>query len=112
MVLPEYIDAIKDLLINNEAYMVIVPGFVLLHARPENGVRGVCLSLVTLNKAVPFGHPTNDPVEVAIAFAAHKSDKHMEIIAEVAALIQDEVRWGIIRNAQNASDVMNAISRE
>ena len=86
---PRYIQAMKELVSKEGAYMVVAPGLALLHARPEDGVLDECISLVTLAKPVRFGHPENDPVDIAIAFAAQRNNRHIQLLAEIARLLQD-----------------------
>src|SRR2546427_259365 len=65
-----YVTAMNQALDTLGPYMVIVPGVALLHARPEDGAKRLCMSLLTLEPPVPFGNPDNDPVTVAFALAA------------------------------------------
>ena len=50
---PRYIQAMIDAVHELGAYMVLAPGLALAHARPEDGVKSIGLSLVTLNPPVP-----------------------------------------------------------
>lgn len=107
---PRYIEAMKAILQKEGAYMVIVPGFALLHARPNDGALGECLSLVTLAKPVYFGNPENDPVDLAIAFAAGNPKVHIQIIAELAHLLEDGARLERIRQAVQVQDVLAEVN--
>jgi len=107
---PRYIEAMKAILQKEGAYMVIVPGFALLHARPRDGALGECLSLVTLAKPVYFGNPDNDPVDLAIAFAAGKSNVHIQILAKLAHLLEDTGRLERIRQAVQVQDVLAVVN--
>ena len=89
--------------------MVVMPGLVLLHARPEDGALSECISLVTLAKPINFGHPENDPVDIAIAFAAQKNERHIQMLSEVARLLQDETRLTRFREAEHTQDVLDAL---
>jgi len=106
---PRYIEGMKAMIRDEGAYMVLIPGFALLHARPQDGALGECLSLVTLAEPVYFGNPDNDPVDLAIAFAAGESDIHIQILAEVARLLQDEARLVRIRKADKVQDVIDTL---
>jgi len=105
-----YVDAMKEMIRSIGAYMVIVPGFALLHARPEDGARRECMSLVTLAEPIEFGHPENDPVHFVIAFATADKDRHLTALAELAKMLQDDSRMRAIREATTVSDVLSAIS--
>ena len=70
-------------------YIVIAPGIALAHARPEDGAQALAVSVVTLATPVAFGHPTNDPVAVVLAFASPDRDAHVGLIAALARRLAD-----------------------
>lgn len=104
-----YVEAMKRVLASLGPYMVIVPGVALLHARPEDGARRLCMSLLTLEPPVPFGNPDNDPVTVAVALAAADNDSHIEALAELAALLANASTMAKIREATSVEDVLSAV---
>lgn len=65
-------------------YIVLAPGIALAHARPEDGVRRLAISAVTLEKAVSFGHDDNDPVDVVFAFGSPDADQHVGLLSSLA----------------------------
>lgn len=84
---PEYVAAI----INNHTtlgpYMVIAPGIMLSHARPEDGVNQLALSLITLKTPLPFGNVTNDPVKLVITLAAKDRNSHLKTLSQLTELL-------------------------
>ena len=42
------------------AYIVVMPGVALAHARPEGHVRKNSIAIITLKEGVDFGHEMND----------------------------------------------------
>ncbi|GCE49649.1 PTS system ascorbate-specific IIA component [Thermosporothrix hazakensis] len=105
-----YIEAMKHSLKTHGPYMVIVPGVALLHARPEDGVRQLCMSLVTLDPPIEFGNPDNDPVSVAFALGAEDNSKHVEAIAVLAGLLEDEQAMETIRHSTSVDEVLQIIA--
>src|SRR5438094_6376505 len=103
-----YVTAMNQVLAKLGPYMVIVPGVALLHARPEDGAKRLCMSLLTLEPPVPFGNPDNDPVTVAVALAAADNDSHIEALAELAALLATERTMAKIRDATSVEDRLTA----
>lgn len=79
------------------AYMVIVPGVALFHARPEDGVRKTGLVFLTTSSNILFDSE-NDPVKIGIGFAATKPNDHLEILAELAGLLENEMAIKRISN--------------
>jgi mannitol/fructose-specific phosphotransferase system IIA component (Ntr-type) len=104
-----YVEAMKHVLVSLGPYMVIVPGVALLHARPEDGARRLCMSLLTLEPPVPFGNPDNDPVTIAFALAAADNESHIKALAELAALLANESAMATIRIATSIEDVLTAV---
>jgi mannitol/fructose-specific phosphotransferase system IIA component (Ntr-type) len=84
---PSYIPAMKRVLKEMGPYAVIAPGIVLLHARPEDGVREACLGLVTLATPVRFGHSENDPVDLVFALGAVDKQSHIASLKELAEML-------------------------
>lgn len=106
---PRYIEAMKFSLVANGPYMVIVPGVVLLHARPEDGAIGLCMSLITLDPPIAFGNPDNDPVSVAIAFAAADNKSHLDALAGLTTLLGNEAAMASIRQSNTVETAVAAI---
>ncbi len=91
-------------------YMVAWPGVALLHARPEDGVRRLCMSLVVLRQPVNFGHPENDPVFMAIALGAVDNRSHLRALLELHEMLLDRGTVDEIRTAVHKSKVLHLIS--
>ena len=71
-------------------YVVIAPGLALAHARPGPRVLARGMAVVTLAEPVPFGHPYHDPVRVVVGLASTSSEEHLETVAAVANVFNDE----------------------
>jgi mannitol/fructose-specific phosphotransferase system IIA component (Ntr-type) len=104
-----YIEAMKLVLSEMGPYAVIAPGIVLLHARPEDGVRRPCLALMTLATPVPFGHSQNDPVDLVVALGAADKQAHIVALQELARLLMDQPTLERIRSAQDDGALRAAI---
>jgi mannitol/fructose-specific phosphotransferase system IIA component (Ntr-type) len=85
----KYIDLIKSQLAENNAYAVIIPGLVLLHATSGYGVRENSLMLITLAEPVAFGHTENDPVKVMICFTSLGQNDHIDSMQRIARMLFD-----------------------
>ena len=105
-----YIEAMKRSLITNGPYMVIVPGIALLHARPEDGVKKVCMSLITLATPLNFGNEDNDPVSLAFALGAVDHDQHMDAMTALARLLGDEQALAALRSSTSIEAVLKVIT--
>ena len=83
-----YTDAMIATILELGPYSVIAPGLAMPHARPDESVLHIGMSLVTLANPVDFGS-TNDPVRVVFALAARDHDKHLELLSEFAGKASD-----------------------
>jgi len=108
---PRYIQAMIDAVHELGPYMVLAPGLALAHARPEDGVKSIGLSLVTLDPPVPFGSEENDPVSLLIAFGAVDKERHLGLLQELALLLEDEARRQELAQATSVAEVVAFIRR-
>jgi mannitol operon transcriptional activator len=81
---------IKELLNQHGPYMVISQGIVLLHAMIGNGVNRVCMSMLTLETPICFGHVYNDPVEIAFVFGAVDNRAHLRSLGQLSRILGDK----------------------
>jgi ascorbate PTS system EIIA or EIIAB component len=101
-----YYDAILANVAAHGPYFVLVPGFAMPHARPEDGVRATGFSLVTLKTPVAFGHPEHDPVSVVLSIAAaSKADLNEGVIVQVMQLLDWEPALERLRQARSWDDL-------
>lgn len=104
-----YIDMIKTQLSENNAYAVIIPGLVLLHAPAGEGVLENSLMLMTLDEPVEFGHEENDPVEVMICFTAVGKQDHLNSMKRIANMLLDDDFVAKAAAAQTDEELMSAV---
>lgn len=71
-------------------YIVIGKHFALAHARPEDGVNKLGISVATFSEPISFGNTTNDPVKIIFCLAAVDSYSHLNIMKSLISLINDE----------------------
>lgn len=104
-----YIEAMKQSIIDNGPYVVIGKGIALLHARPEDGVKENCLSLITLKEPVEFGNENNDPVKIAFAFGTVDNDKHVKTISELSVVLMEEQAVDKIAAMDSSEEILKYI---
>jgi PTS system ascorbate-specific IIA component len=98
-----YREACVDLVRRNGPYIVITPGVALAHARPEDGAYELAVSAVTLARPVVFGHPTNDPVDLVLAFASPWRGAHVGLLAALARHLAAGLREKLLAAADTAA---------
>lgn len=106
---PRYADAMKKVMDDLGPYCVIAPGIALLHARPEDGVIRSCLSLITLQKPIEFGHSSNDPVDLAFALGALDKKSHISALAELAGYLSNADFLRVLRNSADTPALQTSL---
>lgn len=104
-----YVQAMKRVLREMGPYAVIAPGIVLLHARPEDGVKAPCLGLITLSTPVEFGHSENDPVDLVFALGAMDKKAHIHALQQLARLLGDPQALASLRSAIDSASLIRVI---
>jgi PTS system ascorbate-specific IIA component len=92
-------------------YIVIIPGVAIAHARPDETVLAEGVSVITLEKAVAFGNPDNDPVDIVWAFAARSNNGHLETIARLSRFLENDRDLALLRQASDADFAYRLINR-
>lgn len=77
---PNYEKAMVESIDKFKAYSVIRPSVVLPHAKPEDGVLEVGLSIVILEEGVNFGHPQHDPVRIIFMLSNKDELSHLRAL--------------------------------
>ncbi|MEH7118359.1 BglG family transcription antiterminator [Neobacillus vireti] len=85
-----YIDAMIQSVEEFGPYIVVGKHLALAHARPEDGVNKLGISVMTLKEPVHFGNPDNDPVKIVFCLAAVDSYSHLNVMKNLIELINDE----------------------
>lgn len=92
-------------------YYVLAPGIAMPHARPEEGAKGLGLSLLTLPHGVKFNSEDNDPVYSVVMLAAPDKHSHIELISELAELFSSEEEMQKLFAAEDIKTIQEIISK-
>jgi len=106
---PRYVEAMIQMVQEMGPYIVIAPGIALPHARPEDGVKKACMSLVTLSPPVNFGNKCNDPVKLVIAFGTTDNKTHIDALVELAKLLGDSTKVEGLKRASSPEELLKLI---
>lgn len=106
-----YIEAIINNFGKFGPYMVIAPGIVLSHARPEDGVKKLSMSIMTLKEPINFGSEMNDPVKLIITLAAIDNNSHMKVIQKLMEFLMNDEDLNKLMNAEEIEEVIKVINK-
>jgi len=108
---PEYVEAMRDLIERHGPYVVIMPGVALLHAPPGRWVNRMCMSLVTLQRPVLFGHGRFDPVRVAVALGTLDDHSHWRPLRQLVEVLSNEEARERICDAHTKDHLLELIAQ-
>ncbi|MFB0533778.1 MAG: PTS sugar transporter subunit IIA [Anaerolineae bacterium] len=106
---PSYVDAMVRVVEELGPYMVVAPGIALAHARPEDGVKRMCMSLVRLTSPIEFGSEANDPVDLVFAFGAVDKEAHLHALKDLATFLQEEQAVSALRRCDSVEKTVRLI---
>lgn len=108
---PDYVTAIVAQQQKLGPYYVLAPGLAMPHARPEEGAKGVGLSLLKLRQGVAFGAAEFDPVDLVIMLAAPDKHSHIDMIAALAELFSSDDDMEQLHRATSFEEINHIIQR-
>lgn len=106
----EYIDAMIETVETTGPYIVIAPGVAMPHARSEKGALDIGLSLLLLKTPVEFGNPDNDPVQIVISLSAKDNASHLDLLADIMRLLEDEGFLALAKASPDINDLLSYIA--
>ncbi|NPV69075.1 MAG: PTS sugar transporter subunit IIA [Firmicutes bacterium] len=109
-VTPEYVHAMIGMVEALGPYIVVAPGVALAHARPEQGVQRLCVSITVLVEPVPFGS-VNDPVWLICIFGAVDNRSHVLLLSQLASLLSEERDVKSLRLAREPRHLLDIVKR-
>ncbi|NLN41777.1 MAG: BglG family transcription antiterminator [Clostridiales bacterium] len=104
-----YVDAMIKNVKEMGPYIVIAPGVAIPHARPEDGVKQACMSLITLEKPVNFGNKNNDPTYIVICLGAQNNHSHLKAISELMQILDNNELVLKIIGSSNKKDLLETL---
>jgi len=105
----QYITCMIKNINDRGAYIIVCPEIAVAHARSEDGVSRVGISLLKLkNPVFLLGEPQNR-LTVIITLAAVDSKKHIPALAEFAEIISNKEKCQGLLSSKSAADIINLI---
>jgi transcriptional antiterminator/mannitol/fructose-specific phosphotransferase system IIA component (Ntr-type) len=107
-----YIDGMIDSVKTLGPYIVVAPGIAMPHARPDDSVKKIGMSLITLNNPVNFGNKEHDPVEIVVCLCAVDHSSHLKALSGLVTFLGDEEFIKIVKNSTNPNEITNYIENK
>lgn len=106
---PSYIDSMINSIKRDGPYVVLTPKVAIPHARPEDGVDALGMSLLILKDSVDF--PEEKPVNLIIVLAAIDSETHLKALAQLTELLSLPENIEQLITATKKQEVLETIQR-
>lgn len=88
---PCYIDAMITNIEKLGSYVVLAPNVAIPHARPEDGVKKLSMSLLKLNEPISFSpDDPNKNVHLIFVLAAVDNYSHLKALSQLTELLEEE----------------------
>lgn len=92
-------------------YMILLPDVALFHAPPGDYVHQACLSFVTFKEPVYFTDFDNQRIKCAFALGAVDPESHMEMLQQVAMLLQNESFLKLATNNATKKELLASVEK-
>ncbi|MBZ8172083.1 PTS sugar transporter subunit IIA [Staphylococcus cohnii] len=92
-------------------YIVIAPEIAIAHARPNNNVKKIGLSLLKLNQHINFseeGHYAS----LVFVLSAIDNEGHLEVLRSLATTLGNQQTVNNLLKAQTSSEIINIFKGE
>jgi mannitol operon transcriptional antiterminator len=106
----EYITAMIDNVIKTGPYIVVAPKVAIPHAKPEDGVKKLGMSLLRLNQGISFSESKKHQVQLVIVLAAIDRDKHLKSLSQLTTMFSNQQNIERVISAQHINQITELIS--
>ncbi len=106
---PRYVQAMIDLIENHGFYMYMGSGVLLLHAKPTDGVNGLCISLLRLSKPFHFKDERIPDIDLIFVLGASDDNSHLTALFQLNEIVQVPECMQAMRKAGKASEIIHAL---
>lgn len=107
-----YIEAMVQKVKENGTYIYIGKGIAIPHARPEDGVNQVGMSLLRVNQPVYLLDNEKYPVELFICLAAIDSQTHLKALSQLTKLLSNKEAIKQFKELQSKEELYAFIKNE
>ncbi len=103
----EYAEAAYEISHTMGSYIVIGPGIAMPHARPEMGVKRLCMSLTLLKEPVEITEGTE--IDMIFFFGAEDQYSHVHVLKSLMNLLAAPKALKKIRKAEKKKEILELI---
>ena len=87
-------------------------GIAIPHARPEDGVNEVGMSMLVLENPTYLLNDSNQEIRLLICIAAVDNETHLKALAHLTTILRDNDSVQALLSSKNYDDIKNIIKQE
>ena len=110
MISDTYVDAMIKKVKDYGPFINIGKGVALPHARPEDGVNKLGMSLLKLNKPVLLCNDENHSINLFICLAAVDNETHLKALASLTKILSNKEKLSRLLDATTKKEIMTIIN--
>ena len=103
----KYIKSMIDNVHEYGAYIVLVPGIAMPHAKDEESVNKTGMSFLKLE--TPVEYPEEKEVKIIFVLASKDNSEHLELIADLSSILADEEVLTEFKNVESEKELLKLI---
>ncbi|PLT28168.1 PTS sugar transporter subunit IIA [Peribacillus deserti] len=102
-----YVEAMISNVKSFGPYIVLMPKVAMPHARPEDGVNQMGISLMITEKSVSFDEEKS--VNIFFVLAADDESSHLDLLKEISEFLTNEEKVSALLSAKKYEDVIKLL---
>ncbi|MEK5393927.1 BglG family transcription antiterminator [Margalitia sp. FSL K6-0131] len=106
----EYVQAMIHSINKMGPYIVISPKVAIPHARPEDGVKKLSMSLLKLSKAVPFSESRKHDIQIVIVLAAIDGETHLKALSQLTEMFSNPDNLNKVLIARSTEEIFDLVT--
>lgn len=106
----DYVNAMIENVNELGPYIVIAPDIAIAHARPDDNVNKIGLSLLKLNQSINFAEDSHY-ASMVFVLAAVDNEQHLGILSELANVLNDNEKVKQLKESTDSSEILNIIHK-
>lgn len=100
-----YVEAMIQQILQNGPFIVLKEGVAIPHAKPEDGVNSIGMSMLILEKPTFFLDSQEYSVKIIIVLAAIDNNKHLNALLSLSNILKDNEKVKRLMDGRRYSDI-------
>ncbi|WP_373288509.1 PTS sugar transporter subunit IIA [Lentibacillus kapialis] len=107
----DYVNAMIENVNELGPYIVIAPEIAIAHARPDDHVKKIGLSLLKLDQSINFAENSHY-ASLVFVLAAVDEEQHLDMLSELANVLNDSGKVKQLKESAATSEILNIIHKQ